>query len=329
MNIENTLDHLRRRLKMLSRGRVVVNLTMPGVPALSIKQNCFDTISQQFSKFTWSFCNTEQVFKEQIIDADIILCWTFKANDYELAPKLQAIFTPAAGREWIAEDPAGKVHIFHSHFHGTLMAESLLGMISYFNNSFSAAIAFQKNKIWGRESIPQRIMLQGQHIIIVGYGSIGKKCAEVLIRNGCSVTGVKRDPEYDSDPDNGSALIPFDKLTAYLSTADHVVLILPDNQSTTAIITREHIQAMKSSAVLHNIGRGNCLADKDLSWALKNGMIKGAALDVFETEPLPATSTLWEYDNVLITPHSTCFYDEYGHLFASEIEAVLTGVTQI
>jgi len=264
------------------------------------------------------FCKTDEEFENYLSDSDFILCWSFPEKYYSRTPNLRAIFTPSAGKDWIDSDREGKVAIHFSHFHGELMAESLLGSITYFNNQFHKATAEQQNKNWSRHSLPNRARLKGQHIAIIGFGSIGKYCGKLLRELGCTITGIKRTPSLQ-DLNFADHIVDFEMCADILPEADHVVLILPGDKTTDGIITRSHLSAIKSSAVLHNIGRGNCISENDLIWALENNCLKGAALDVFENEPLQPESLLWEMGNVLITPHSTCFYDEYGYLFAEEI----------
>lgn len=300
--------------------KIVVYLFMRDVPILSIDNRCFERLRRKYSHNEWIFCRNDEEFEQNLYDATIVICWKFTSEYYLKAPKLKAIFTPAAGRDWIYVSPDSMISVYHSHFHGELMSESLLGMITYFNNSLYYSLSCQRRSIWDRKTVPKRVLLKGQHIVIVGYGSIGRKCASMLKKNGCTVTGVKRKmPKIISDQENINITV-FDKLQEVLPVADHVVLILPGDHSTDNIFTRDHIRCMKSTAVLHNLGRGNCIRESDLLWALKNNVIKGAALDVFENEPLSDLSPLWNLDNVLITPHSTCFYDEYGYLFTSELE---------
>jgi len=199
------------------------------------------------------------------------------------------------------------------------MAESLIGMISYFNNSFDHALAAQSKSAWNRQ-LPNRVMMRGQNVVIIGYGEIGKRCGKQLRALGCTITGVKRSQTHDDI----ARIITFSELPLFLPEADHVVIILPGDNSTSGIFTREHLALMKPSAVLHNMGRGNCVRENDLVHALKNKLIRAAALDVFEEEPLDKSSELWSMSNVLITPHSTCFYEEYGHLFAQEVAELIS-----
>ncbi len=302
----------------MKKKEVLVSLQMEGVPALSISDKCFDKLQEAKTDLNFIFCSTEEEFEKNLSKAEYILCWKFKESFYKKASKLKSIFTPAAGKDWIDPDPSGKVQVFHSTFHGKLMAESLLSSILLFNQQYIPTINSQRNSHWGRNSLPNRVLLGGQKIMIIGYGAIGQTCGDLLSKLGCNVTGVRRNIKSGSKVPANINCVTIDRLKEELPKADHVVLILPSNKTTDHLFTYKHLKLMKPTAVLHNIGRGNSIKESDLIKALDNGIIKGAALDVFEIEPLPETSKLWKNKNVLITPHSTCFYDEYGVLFAEE-----------
>jgi phosphoglycerate dehydrogenase-like enzyme len=88
-----------------------------------------------------------------------------------------------------------------------------------------------------------------------------------------------------------------------LAGCDYVVMALPLTGSTVGVVGAQELQAMKDSAVLINLGRGSSLVESALVQALREGWIRGAALDVFETEPLPASSPLWQLENLFLSPH--------------------------
>jgi len=113
-------------------------------------------------------------------------------------------------------------------------------------------------------------------------------------------------------------IISFDRLEEELPSADHVVLLLPGDKETNGIFTDRHFNTMRPGAFLYNFGRGNCYQEADLLSALKHGHLGGAGLDVFDEEPLPPSSPLWEQQNVLITPHSSAISQEYIDLFIEE-----------
>ena len=136
---------------------------------------------------------------------------------------------------------------------------------------------------------------------VVGAGEIGR---EVLRR--ATAFGMQRlavDPICRSVPDVLENVWPTSRLDDLLAESDYVVIAAPHTPETAKLFRRSRFEAMKRSAVLINIGRGAIVDLADLTAALQNGLIAGAGLDVFETEPLPVDHPLWKMDNVLITPH--------------------------
>jgi phosphoglycerate dehydrogenase-like enzyme len=131
---------------------------------------------------------------------------------------------------------------------------------------------------------------------IVGMGHIGSEVAARGRAFGMKVLGVDPLPRGDS-------VWPLDRLDDLLAGSDYVVICAPHTPATQGMFHRERIRRMKKSAVLINIGRGAILPLADLTAALEAGEIAGAALDVFETEPLPRDHPLWKRENVILTPH--------------------------
>lgn len=256
-------------------------------------------------------------FLEKLPAAECILVWSFKPEWYELAPNLKAVFTPAAGHDWVTQDPSGRVKTFYGSFHGRIMRESLLSMMLYFNRRIGKSLEDQKQRSWGRDDYSSCVSLFSQQVLIVGCGSLGRSMAELLKAFGARVTGVRRSVSKEI-PAFIDSMTTFDRLEQELPYADHVVLLLPGEKETDGVFTGRHFAAMKPGAFLYNLGRGNCYQEEDLLTALKHGHLAGAGLDVFADEPLPSASPLWEQPNVLVTPHSSAVSREYIDLFIQE-----------
>jgi phosphoglycerate dehydrogenase-like enzyme len=148
--------------------------------------------------------------------------------------------------------------------------------------------------------------LEGKTLCIVGMGNIGRAVAQRVRPLGTRVLGVKRTVRED-DPARSHAdeLYGTDRLHDALGEADYVAVTLPGTPETRHLVDTEAIAAMKPGAYFANVGRGSVVDEAALVEALKRGHLSGAALDVFETEPLPQESPLWELENVIISPHST------------------------
>ena len=148
--------------------------------------------------------------------------------------------------------------------------------------------------------------LEDKTLCIVGMGNIGRAIAERVRPFGTRVVGVKRTVRED-DPawHHADELYATDRLHDALGGADYVALTLPGTPETHHLVDAGAIGAMKPGAYFVNVGRGTVVDEGDLVEALKGGHLSGAALDVFEVEPLPEESPLWELPNVIVSPHAT------------------------
>lgn len=288
------------------------------VDAFSLKPRHVEQIRAALPDVRITVAAGNSDFLAQLPEAECALVWVFKADWYEKAPKLKALFTPAAGHDWVAGDPSGRVPTCYGSFHGRIMRESLLSMMLYFNRRIGASLADQAERRWGRLDYSSCVGLFNQRVVIVGYGALGRSMAELLKAFGARVTGVRRSAAGSEGDPHVDRVITFDKLEEELPDADHVVFVLPGESDTDAIFTARHFSAMKPGAYLYNLGRGNCYREDDLLHALTDGPLAGAGLDVFAREPLDVASPLWEQPNVLITPHSSAISREYIDLFIGE-----------
>jgi len=146
--------------------------------------------------------------------------------------------------------------------------------------------------------------LHGKTMGIVSYGSIGQACARLAKAFGMKVLAMRRRPELSaSDPLVDHVYGP-GQLRDMITLSDFVVIASPITPETRGLVGAEEIAAMKSSAVLINVGRGPVVVEAALIDALSHHRIRGAALDVFDVEPLPAGHPFYSLDNVLLSPHS-------------------------
>jgi phosphoglycerate dehydrogenase-like enzyme len=157
----------------------------------------------------------------------------------------------------------------------------------------------QRARDW-RKGAPT-VYLPEATVLIVGVGGIGGETARRCREFGMTVLGI--DPRADEMPDGIGRLYRPDDLERLLPRADFVVLTVPETPATQRFFDAAKLQLMKPSAYLINIGRGATVVLDDLDRALRAGSIAGAALDVFETEPLPAEHPLWDAPGMLVTPH--------------------------
>jgi len=148
--------------------------------------------------------------------------------------------------------------------------------------------------------------LRGKTLCVVGMGNIGQALAERAQPFGMRIVGVKRTvSEDDAAWDYAEELYATRNLHLALQKSDYVVVTLPGTPETYHLLDAETISAMKRGAYFINVGRGKVVDERALVKALQSGHLSGAALDVFEEEPLPQESPLWDLKNLILSPHST------------------------
>lgn len=163
--------------------------------------------------------------------------------------------------------------------------------------------------------------LAGKTVLILGCGSVGSECAKRFSAFGCRVLGLARSGRQQPFFDE---VFPMADLPRLLPEADVLVLALPLTGDTRRLFDGAMLARMKSGSIFVNLARGAIAEEAALPQAL-DGPLSGAVLDVFETEPLPKDSPLWERDNVILTPHNS-FVGEHNH--ARMMELVLRNLKQ-
>lgn len=143
-------------------------------------------------------------------------------------------------------------------------------------------------------------LLTGQSVLMLGYGAIGRRLAELLAPFGMTLTAVRRQTRSE----RGVRIIPEENVSSALAQADHVVNILPDNASTRNYVNARRLACFKPGARFYNVGRGSTVDERALLDALRSGRIGEAYLDVFDAEPLPVDHPFWTLPNCFITPHT-------------------------
>lgn len=164
----------------------------------------------------------------------------------------------------------------------------------------------QKARRW--EKHRGLLELFGRAVTIVGCGSVGTECAKRFKAFGCRVTGVDIAPRRDDAYD---AMLPIEKLDEALPASDVLVLTVPLTKATERLIDARRLELIKDAVVV-NISRGKVIDETALAEKLRTRRLMGAVLDVFETEPLPASSPLWDLPNAILSPHNSFVSDGNG-----------------
>jgi phosphoglycerate dehydrogenase-like enzyme len=277
------------------------------------------------------FAATVDELRHALVGAEIMLGWDFSAGGldqaWDAAGDLRWVHWAGAGVDamMFPELVASDVVLTNSRgVFDLAMAEYVLGFVLNFAKKFPESQALQGECSW-RHRLTQRIA--GASVLVVGTGSIGREIARLLGSAGMVVSGVGRTARAGDDDFvaiHGSA-----DLDSALAAADYVVAIPPLTAQTAGMFGAAQFAAMKPTARFINMGRGQLVDEAALIAALELGEIAGAALDVFETEPLPEASPLWALPNVIVSPHMSGDYEEhYGDvvgLFMANFERYQAG----
>lgn len=182
------------------------------------------------------------------------------------------------------------------------LAEFVIAGVLFFTKDISQLVRNQAQGIWQQFDAEEMF---GKILGIVGYGETGRACAKVAHAHGMGILALRRRPELSQGDPLVKQIFAPDQLRQMLPLCDFVVLSAPGTPLTRHLIGEEEIRVMKRRAVLINVGRGSVVDEASLIEALRDRRIRGAALDVFETEPLPAGHPYYAMNNVLLSPHCT------------------------
>ena len=225
----------------------------------------------------------------------------------QVAPKLRWVQGSMAGAGEVAEkaglqDTEVVVTTASGVYSGPLAEFVLMAMLQHAKD-LERLRRDKADKVWRRGATGT---LERKTLCVVGMGSIGRAIAERARPFGMRILGVKRTVrEDDAAWEYADALYETDQLRTALGEADFVAVTLPGTPETKHLLDAEAIGSTKPGAYFANVGRGAVVDEAALVEALRDGHLAGAALDVFEVEPLPEESPLWELENVIVSAHTT------------------------
>lgn len=265
-----------------------------------------DILSQIRQEGKSSFCFTEAGSvpdAEQLKDAEAFIGWP-SDEQLRLMPNLKWLQLPSAGANQFTGNtliPEESVVITNaSGVFGVPGAEHIIALMLAFVRELPLYVRQTEKRVWRAGTNVRQ--LEGASAAIVGFGDIGTETAKRLKAFGMHLFGVKRSP--GKKPDFIDQLVTMQDLDQVLRQSDFVINVLPLTEETKAVFNRQRFARMKPGAIFINAGRGGTVDEPDLIEALKEEKLGGAGLDVTSEEPLPETSELWDFENVLITSHS-------------------------
>lgn len=298
------------------------------VPYFCIQRRHVDRLKQAFPGARVTWCRSKRGCVRALPQAEVAVTWAFRQEWFAQAPRLRAVFSSAAGRDFYPLDPPPQVKLRYGTFHGPLMAETVLGLMLAFNRGLFTAYRHQlQGDLWPREALYDSLrLLHGSHAVIVGFGHIGKAIGSLLKPFGVRVTGVRRKLQARRPCwfCLGDRAVTSEQLDGVLAEADHLILVLPSDTGTDNLIDATRLARLPRHAVIYNVGRGNCVDEAALAQALKSRALRGACLDVFAKEPLTHASPLAEnLPGLIRMPHASAFTDHYMDRFVDEVIACL------
>jgi phosphoglycerate dehydrogenase-like enzyme len=268
-----------------------------------------------------------EAFERLAEDADVILSWSLAGqvlrDVFAMAPRVKWVHSRSAGLDTVLfpELIASPVPLTNGKgVFSQSLGEFALAAILYFAKDFRRMIRNQEGRRWEQFDVEE---ISRQTVGIVGYGDIGRACASRARAMGMQVLAVKR-----HGPASDEVFLTADR-AAMIARCDYIIAAAPLTPETRGLIGEPEFAVMKPNAVVINVGRGPVIDEAAMLRALTEKRIKGAALDVFDTEPLPTGHIFYELDNVLLSPHcadhTSDWTEQAMRFFLAQFERYRTG----
>lgn len=250
----------------------------------------------------------EDAFVAALPDMEVLFTFRPPAGHWALGERLRLVQLSGAGVDGVlpAPDLSDDVALCNAlGIHLPEMSEFVLGMVMALHLQVPRLLIQQRSHEWSWVLHPA---LAGRRAVVVGLGHIGEAIAHQLAANGLRVDGVRR----SGDPVEGiDRVLPTSRLAEVLEGADVLVVVAPLTDETRGLIGADELALLAPGALLVDVSRGGITSADAVVEALGTGRLGGAALDVFETEPLPADSALWDVPGLIVTPHIAAIGPDY------------------
>jgi phosphoglycerate dehydrogenase-like enzyme len=272
--------------------------------------------------------------EEHLRDAEIVFTISLRPEQFAVTRNLRWVHAPSAAvHQFLFPELVDSDVILtnSTEVHGPVVAEHVIALIFALAKKISQATVLQQKHVWGKEAMwregycPREIARAT--LGLIGVGSIGRRVALMASAVGMHVIAVREHIDKGA-PDGVEAVFAPSELDKLLAQSDFVVMAAPLVSATQGLLNSERIALMKPDSFLINVGRGPQVDEAALEDALRSRRIAGAALDVFEHEPLPPNSPLWDLDNLLITPHTAGLtarlWDRHYDVFSDNLRRYLS-----
>jgi len=273
-----------------------------------------ERLQQDFSSHAFIQLQNYDRVPEEIADTDVFIGWSLRPEQFANARKLRWIHSPAAAVHQLMypELIQSSVVVTNSTgIHGPVVAEHAIAVLLALAKRLPQAMQYQAKHEWSQDQLwhasPRPREVADSTVLVIGMGSIGREFTARAKAMGMKVLAVRENPAKGLD--GADVVYGSSQIDEVLPQADYVLLCTPVTPATPAIMNASRLGTMKSTAYLINVARGPLIDEAALLDALQHRHIAGAALDVFNEEPLPASSPFWSLDNILITPHTAAVTD--------------------
>ena len=251
----------------------------------------------------------------EIADAEVLVGWQLRPEQFKAARKLGWIHatTAAVHQLLFPELVESGVHVTNStEIHGSVVAEYAIALVLALAKGVPMAVKFQTRHHWGQSELWRSPMspreITGATLGVIGLGAIGRECVRLAKALGMRVLALREHPERGGQ--GADQVFGPTQLEQLLGQAEYVLLAAPLTPKTKALFNSATFSKMRPDAAFVNVSRGALVDEIALTSALRSGKLRAAALDVFETEPLPPDSELWDLENLFITPHTAALTDK-------------------
>ena len=293
-----------------------------------------ERLRREFPEHAFVRADSDQEVVERIPAADIVFGTRITPEQLAAAGRLRWIHSPAAGigNMLFPEMIRSAVAMTNSRGNSAVtIAEHIIAVTLVLLRRLPLAWRRQREATWAHDDFDAGAStgtLRDARVLIVGLGAIGGEAGRLAAAFGAHVVGIRRRTD-GSRPSGVAAVVTPDRLHAELPLADVVVLAAPQLAETTHLMGEREIALMKDDAVLVNVSRGALVDETALLRALETGRLRGAALDVFEQEPLPPDSPFWRREDVVVTPHVSGYHAHYWRdatdIFADNLRRFAAG----
>ena len=294
---------------------LLIVLTLPE----PVRMKYYDHLRAKFPELTVNMVDHHSKVGPYIETADILVSFGVQLADhvYKEGRNLKWIQALGTGVDGITDQPSlrGDVLVTNMHgLHGDSMPESAILSMLAFARNLPRSLRNQGRRKW--ERFPTGL-LKGKTVGILGVGAIAESLAPRCKAFGMTVVGISSAKREVAGIDR---MFPRDELVQAVRDLDFLVVLTPFTPETRGILGAKVFAAMRPRSFLVNLARGGVVDHNALLEALRQGRIAGAALDVFEVEPLPEDHPFWGMENVIVTPHLGGFHDQYAEQALPTVE---------